>query len=458
MKREVRKETEGESASMAPRTKRMLDQYLAVRGAIEHVTVEFLLAFADGSWDVLARVARGLRRVSPGHADLPMLHFAINELKRSAAQSNARSGPGKGRKPTVMVPMTDVPPEVLTKIRASNFSPRTKEDTTNTLRAILGAARRAGLPEIFSKESLAAFRSELDGRSLSAQTIGIQMEACARIATLCGLDLQTLAQISNERKAAKLQAAKAPSLRYTTFRAAPLTALDYARAARVASEEAFSCTGSQQSVHMLFLTAAALALFSFIPERVSDILKLVVGVNVIRDTRGWSSEYFSSKTKEDRSVAYLPDQLTPYLDDLMLLGADPGLHGRNLLHLYQHRVSLGSPLFARTDLRRPYSGTRVFEWMQMRTGHGPHAARKAMTDYQVDIGGTREEIMDLLGHRRAATSDKHYEVRAKAIRRKRTAEAIGQLRARLVESEKLRLPSGRLIDFAKINRDLDRQL
>ena len=264
--------------------------------------------------------------------------------------------------------------------------------------------------------------------------------------------------IDNENRAVRLEADAEPSKMHLAFRENPVTPLDYARFAREVSEEAYASEGNRQTIHRLFITAAALSLLSFLPERISDILKLTVDIEVTRDARGWSSEYFSNKSEEDRSVEYLPDQLTPYLDDLILLGADPGPQGRNLLQLYRHRVQTRSPLFARTDLRRSYSSERIFELVKERTGHGPHAARKSMTDHMAEIGGTPQQVMDLLGHRRISTSVKHYSVFAEKIRRTRTLGQIKNIREELAQDRTFRLPNGKLIDLNRIAKDLDRSV
>lgn len=441
-----------------PYTQRILSEYMQVRGQLEHVTPQLLQVFSEGNIEVLKRVAAGLGTMQPGHPDLPLVHFTIHEIERSTGQATRNGGPGKGRMPVISIPLEEVPQALLDVVRGSHHKARLQKDLTYTLREILGAARRAGLPEILDRESLSAFRAELEVRAPSAKTILRKIQDCQRLGRLFKLDAGTMAIVTNELRAAELEAEQEPSQRHAAFRTAPLTPLDYARLAKKVSEEAYACSGNRQSIHRLFTTAAALALLSFLPERVSDILKLVVGEDVTRDVRGWSSSYFSNKAHVDRSVDYLPDQLTPYLDDLILLGADPGPQGRDLMRLYHHRAATKAPLFARTDLHRAYSPVRIFQLVKERTGHGPHAARKAMTDYQAEVGGSPAEIMALLGHRRISTSEKHYAVRAAAIRRKRTAEAADHLREELTQAGPFRIATGRLIDLDRICRDLDRAI
>lgn len=436
-------------------TRQVLAEYLSIRKDLDQITPDLLRLFAQGSSDILARVAIGLSESAPGHPDLPIIYSVIHEIK---TPEKTTPGPGKGRKPVISIPYEDVSQDLLDVIRQSHYSPRSQKNLINALREILGAARRAGVEETLNHDSLSALRDELYEKEDSPQTIAIKIERWKALSRLFGLPEKTMTTLDNEHRAARLEADAAPSKMHLAFRGNPVSPLDYARHARAVSEEAYTSEGNRQTIHRLFITAAALSLLSFLPERISDILKLTVGVEVTRDARGWSSKYFSNKTEEDRSVEYLPDQLTPYLDDLILLGADPGPQGRNLLHLYRHRVQTGSPLFARTDLRRAYSSVRIFQLVKKRSGHGPHAARKSMTDYMAEIGGTPEQVMDLLGHRRISTSEKHYSVFAETIRRTRTLGEIRNVREELARDRTFRLPNGKLIDLNRIARDLDRSV
>jgi hypothetical protein len=436
-------------------TRQVLAEYLSIRKDLDQITPELLRLFAQGSSDILGRVAAGLAESSPGHPDLPIIYSVIHEIK---TPKKTTTGPGKGRKPVISIPYDEVSEDLLVVIHQSHYPTRSQKNLINDLREILGAARRAGLEETLNHDSLSALRNELYERGGSPKTISIKIERWKALGRLFGLPEETMKILDNELRAAKLEADVEPSKMYLAFRENPVSPLDYARFARVVSEEAYASKGNRQTIHRLFTTAAALSLLSFIPERVSDILKLTVGVEVTRDARGWSSAYFSNKTEEDRTVEYLPDQLTPYLDDLILLGADPGQHGQNLLHLYKHRVTMRSPLFARINLIEAYSPGRIFELTKERTGHGPNAARKSMTDYMAEIGGTPQQVMDMLGHRRISTSEKHYAVFAQTIRRTRTLKEINTLREELARDRTFRLPNGKLIDLTRIARDLDRSI
>jgi integrase len=446
---------EGHISTSLLYTAQVLAEYFSIRKDLEQITSDLLRLFAQGNAEILQRLAAGLSKCSPGHPDLPIIYSVIHEIK---APEKTTGGPGKGRKPVISIPYCDVSEDLLDVIHQSHYSLRSQKNLINALREILGAARRAGLEETLNRYSLSALRDELYEKEGSRQTIEIKIGRWNALGRLFDLPDETMTILNNEHRAARLEAETELSKMHIAFRENPVTPLDYARFARVVSEEAYTSKGNRQTIHRLFITAAALSLLSFIPERVSDILKLTVGVEVTRDARGWSSEYFSNKTGEDRSVEYLPDQMTPYLDDLILLGADPGPQGQTLLHLYRHRVKHCSPLFARINLTKAYSSSRVFELTREWTGHGPNAARKAMTDYMAEIGGTPEQVMDLLGHRRISTSEKYYAVFAETIKRKRTLKEINNLREDLAQDRTFRLPNGKLVDLNRIARDLGRSV
>lgn len=437
-------------------TRCLVEEYLLVRNQLECMTPELLRIFCDGQAGVLKHIGAGLSAMYPGHQDLPIIFCVFHELERSRAPMKVFDGPGKGRKPVYSLPLDDTPRALLNVIENSHYGKRLRHDLTYTLREILGAARRAEIPEVLDRRSLSAYRAELDRRGICAKSMEGKIFNIKCLGTLFMLDNETMTVVNNELRSTKLEVGIEPSQRHAAFRENPLSPLDYARLARVASEEAYATKGNRQTVQRLFITAAALALLSFLPERISDILGMVVGENVTRDPLGWSSEYFSRKTDVDRSFPYLPDQLTPYLDDLILLGAQPGPQGRDFANLYHHRVKIQSPLFVRINLHRAYSRNRIGELVKERTGHGPHAARKAMVDYLAEIGGEPIDVLDLLGHKRIATSEAHYSVRATAIKRKKTLGIIDDYRAQLTNSKTFRLPTGRLIDLDKIARDLDR--
>lgn len=325
------------------------------------------------------------------------------------------------------------------------------------MRQIYGAARRAGTTEVFDRPALVAFRQELDDRDLTARSIGVAMKDCLCLREALGAEQYLAVLIRRELNAALLRATEEPSVRKEAFRANPVTPIELARKASEVSCMAYACTAGRQTRHRLFLTAAVLAYLSWMPDRVGDLQRLVIGREIIRTNRGWSIGFLAGKTGFEMGIPTLPDEFTPFLDDLILLGADPGI-GEEVLHeLYRQRVAMQSPLFARTNLRKAYSSGRIFEWIKSETGHGPHAFRKSMADYCAEIGLSVEDTMLMLGHQRREITEKYYEVHANITRRAKTQKSLSTLRQTPCDTdESFRTPSGRLVDVAKINKSLSR--
>jgi hypothetical protein len=158
-------------------------------------------------------------------------------------------------------------------------------------------------------------------------------------------------------------------------------------------------------------------------------------------------------------VPLLPDMFTPYLDDLILLGADPGFGGEVLDQLYRQRAAMLSPIFATIGLKKAYSKGRAFELIKAEIFHGPHAARKSMPDYCAEIGMPIENAMALLGHESRAITENHYEVFADKHRRSHSQDELTSVRRELLNKEEVfRTPGGKLIDIAKINKTLRKKV
>ena len=396
------------------------------------------------------------------HEDLPILYAASAEARRQSGSPSA--GPGKGRSAKLQVPLEDIPADDVDKIWKYRLptgelaSPRFRKNILCTLRQIYGAARRHGLAETFDRAALSAFRDELDTRKLTSSSIATAMHHSLSLGRIFGAEDDLLELIKSERNESNRKKKLEPSVRKTAFRANPITPLDYARKAHEVSARAQTCNGNRQTRHRLFMTAGILALLSWIPARVKDILGFNIGKEIIRSGGLWHLDLETSKTKFDLATPNLPKELTPYLDDLILLGADPGFGGEVLDRLYKIRARLGSPLFARIDMSRSYSAVTVFEWLKEVTGHGSHAARKSMADYCAEIGLSIEHGMALLGHRSARITQEHYEVFAEQSRRKQTLESLSELRRDLMEDDgAFRAPSGRLVEVRKINNRLRKE-
>ena len=205
----------------------------------------------------------------------------------------------------------------------------------------------------------------------------------------------------------------------------------------------------RQTQHKLFTVAGLLSFLSYDPERLSDFCAFRLGENIFLDPFGWHSDFLSSKTSEDRAVPYFPKILNEFLNDLILLGADPSPD--NLHRLYAQRAAYRGPLFATADLVTGYGKGHLSALVKERTGHGTHVARKAMTDYIVRNGGSIQDVMDMLGHRNPTTAKEAYEVFAPQFRRERASAALNGIREADAKKGPRRNPAtGRLVDPKKI--------
>lgn len=430
-----------------------LQDHLALRKALPVYTIEVAQRFANGRLCVLECVSSMIQMLDPTNGELPVLYAAAHAIRRNNTQPS--QGPGKGRSPVWSVPLEDVPEHEIALIMKWCGSIKRRQEMIYTLRQVYGAARRAGSPEVFDMAALTAFRLELSTRGLRAKSIAIAMDNCLRIGNQIGMEEGLSVLIRNEMNSEKQKASRQPSKRRSDYRSNPVTPLDYARKARKVSMEAHASTAGRQTRHRLFVTAGLLAFLSWMPDRISDVLGLVVGRDISRDKKGWQLEYHAQKTGHDMALPSLPAMLTPYLDDLILFGADPGFGGEVLDQLYRQRKVMKSPLFARVGLHEAYSPIRVFQLIKAETGHGPHAARKSISDYCAEVRMPIEDAMALLGHSSRKTTEEHYEVFADRHRRAHTQEKLTGLRGELADKEDaFRTPGGKLIDITRINARL----
>jgi hypothetical protein len=423
---------------------RILEEYLKLRPSIHVVTRDILDIFVADKYSRVDLLSRAMTRVDPNHPDLPVIYA----LKRDLAKHNRKASSvcKKGSKPTLGIPIDEVPEDYL-NLMFSFKEGRTRENHLSTLRRILGAARRARLPELVNQESIVAFRRELS--SLAPMTAHSYMSKTRGIAKALCLDSILIEQLDAECQHFAYRAEEEGSVRKKAFRATPITPLVYAEQALAAYQEAMQVGIGRQTQHKLFTVAGLLSFLSYDPERLSDFSAFRLGENIFLDPFGWHSDYLSSKTSEDRSVPYFPKILNEFLNDLILLGADPSPD--NLHRLYAQRAAYRGPLFATADLVTGYGKGHLSDLVRKRTGHGTHAARKAMTDYIVRNGGSIQDVMDMLGHRSPETAKEAYEVFAPQFRRERASAALNGMREAAAKKGPRRNPAtGRLVDPRKI--------
>lgn len=98
-----------------------------------------------------------------------------------------------------------------------------------------------------------------------------------------------------------------------------------------------------------------------------------------------------------------------------------------------------------------FTGPAPVTLIKEHTGHGTHAARKAMTDYIVRNGDFIQDIMDMLGHRSPETAKQVYEVFVPQVRREKASADRNSMReADAKKGPRRNLATGRLVDPKKI--------
>ncbi len=423
---------------------RVLEKYLKLRPSIHVVTRDILDIFVAGEYSRVDRLSRAMTKVDPSHPDLPVIYAVKRDLAKRKRKAEGLCE--KGSKPRLSIPAEEVPEEYRELIQSFKEG-RTRENHLLTLRRILGAARRADLPERVNQESIVAFRREIT--SLAPMTGHSYMSETRAIAEALSLDPILIEQLDAECLHFAYRAEQEGSIRQKAFRANPVTPLLYAEQALAAYQEAMQVGIGRQTQHKLFTVAGMLSFLSYDPERLSDFCAFRLGENIFLDPFGWHSDFLSSKTSEDRGVPYFPKILNEFLNDLILLGADPSPD--NLHRLYAQRAAYRGPLFATTDLVTGYGKGHLSTLIKERTGHGTHAARKAMTDYIVRNGGSIQDVMDMLGHRSPETAKQAYEVFAPQFRREKASAALSSIREADAKKGPRRNPAtGRLVDPRKI--------
>lgn len=422
----------------------VLEKYLKLRPSVHVITRDILDIFVADKYSRIDRLSRAMTKVDPSNPDLPVIYA----LKRDIAKRRRKAEDlcEKGSKPQLSIPAEEVPEDYLDLML--NFKEgRTRDNHLLTLRRILGAARRAHLPECVNRESIVAFKKDIS--SLAPRSGFNYMSEARSIAKALCLDPILIEQLDAECHHFSYRAEEEGSVRKKAFRANPVTPLLYAEQALTVYQEAMLVGINRQTQHKLFTVAGMLSFLSYDPERLSDFCAFRLGENIFLDPFGWHSDFLSSKTSEDRSVPYFPKILNEFLNDLILLGADPSPD--NLHRLYAQRAAYRGPLFATADLVTGYGGGHLSTLVRERTGHGTHAARKAMTDYIVRNGGSIQDVMDMLGHRSPATAKEAYEVFAPQFRRERASGALNNIREADAKKGPRRNPAtGRLVDPKKI--------
>lgn len=359
---------------MTPPEMRAVDRFLlfcAVQGRAGR-EVDDLLAFAraDASSMLLRTVRKGLEAFLTSAHPAVVAAEAAHSRKEAGRYRRRRAG-GEADAPTrasvralaVSVPADALPEawrQALDALRAGRrgrgAAPRSIDTMTTAARQLVWAARRAGLPDAISLDTVRAYDRALEERGARASSRAILFASLRALGRRIGVEEELLADLGDlvahyERRArgeGKLKEGRLADL-------PDLGAVfDHANALL---DEAAGVTDRRRRV-TLYVDGAALAFLSLIPLRNQDTV-LVWGRDVCWIGDDGPEEWGLSERDEplhyyldlrtskiDAALAGpLAPILTPFLDALILRGQDERL----LPELRRRIMEARSPVFPRTN-------------------------------------------------------------------------------------------------------------
>ena len=437
---------------------RAVDRYFAF--CAEHKRpvgeVDTFLEFVEGknSSMLLRTVRDGLQTLlEPGHPAIMAAEAARSgkegEYYRRRKPAGARAAPADRLE--VSVPFEELPDawrEVLDasrggkRARGHKLAPKSVDNMATAARQLVWAARKAGLPDEISLETIQAYDLALESREARAQdgvltTREVRASSCAILFTSLralgvrlGLEEAVLADLRDlvgyyERRARG-------DVKIKEDRLADLPDLgrifDHANALL---DEAAGVTDRRRKV-TLYVDAAALAFLSIIPLRNQDTV-LVWGKHIKwigdddpedwglgdrKEALGYYLDLRTSKTDAALTGPLAPI-LTPFLDALILRGQDERL----LPELREEAMGTRAPVFPTTN-GKLRSARRLSARWRVHLGTGSIISRTRIHTLLGALGehGTRAALA--LCAQRSPRTAKWYQ-----------AEALG--RRRMLESQEM---------------------
>ncbi|SEB06481.1 hypothetical protein [Rubrimonas cliftonensis] len=389
---------------------KLVGRWLALSAEREGAPRERDVEAITGQSEKKARtLAFTLHRLDPTHADLPLLQGWQRTL---ASETRTRKGLRRPRGPRPRehsVPVDALPAPMQAQLaelaapgdrRHKPWKPVSVRNAALPLCQVVHEARAVGAPETICPESMQAWLAALKARDVSARSKASMLHTIGIYASRAGLDAEEQDRILREEAFWRKQARGVPKRKERHLAENPLTLVDVAEAARARSEAA---PGLPRSDHRraAWLDAAALALSIARPDRELDFTRYVVGKTLWRTEAGWESDLFSSKTDVEVEGAVW-DAVGAYLDDGILLGADPSAFWR----LYHERE--GAAYFCHAD-GAPMAPGRVRSAFLRCLGVRSHLMRTLWFDEAAAWGEWGlMAARTLAGHRSVLTAG-HYE-------------------------------------------------
>ena len=389
-----------------------------------------VLFLADGLRETtrygrLGRLCTGLEIFAPHHPDLTTLRAAQAPLCARAYPHSARTLPPARRIP-----------EVETLLAASRHQKTGKpwaEETITGRRSALNLhhdiQRAAGRPFAFDKPALDLFADVAFAKHAIWADDGTKGGWCRRSVAGKIMHLapfipdRTLRREWNAFAGSFSALAKKrgdPKMKEIAMAKNPVDLDSFFRIAVDLMQEA-DVEMSVQSRNGIHVMLGALGILLFYPLRKGDLLRLRIGVHLLRSGSGWLLAI--GQTQKERTKVRplrLPREATRFLDACVLRGAPP----ERIFDLFKRRN--GEPLLRSPRRGAAYEPGAFSDLFRRRTGHSPHILRSVWCDRLVLLGADRLVIAAMLQHD-SIISQSDYEIIAAKIRGIKAAEALAQI-------------------------------
>lgn len=372
---------------------RLVDRFLALPRRSGLVSERDLRQLLNGSESQAQKLFWVLKQLCPRNPELHSLRRVLASMRPKS------SGTRRGRKAAISVEPEDLPAGMrakLTELRTARtkdgprYAPETIDSMERPLRQLVFSARRRGLPEAITQETLSAWIDDLDARDLRPSSKKSYMHNLLLFAERAGIDDSILQLIAEDRAIYHSHGLGALKRKVERLYDHPVTIADVSAAAARWRHKARNGAASARdnTYRRLWFGSAILAILTVRPVRAKDLRsKLIVGVSVIREQDCWRFDFQSSKTDFEFDCN-LPQALTPYLDDVILQGAECNSE-RDFGTLYNRRYGL--PLFSDPS-GRPFSHSWLYALCLEAFAHGPHATRMFMYERMALLGEAGKEV------------------------------------------------------------------
>lgn len=267
------------------------------------------------------------------------------------------------------------------------------------IRQLLNSARSADLPDEISSETVRAYARDLYERNLAPATLRASFSAVLKFARFVAADPEAVELLKELTRIYEGKAKKAKSKKFQHMQNTGYSPVAIIKLAQSILKEAPSLK-SPRSRHAQRNRAAALAMYSVLPLRLSDT-RLIFGETLL-----WNGSKYTIETTLSKSgypyVTDLDPRLNTFIDTLILRGCNPAwLDDMREQCLQEHR-----PLFITND-GNPVGYNYVSDCWRKTFGTGEHIARTILhTFLGIELGEAGTDLaMAATGQRSHATAE-----------------------------------------------------